>query len=182
MMKKKIAVIYQTHYGATAQYANWIAGDLGADLIERKKTNAATLAAYDVVVYGGGIYAGGILGVSLVSKHPSKHLVVYTVGLADPETTDYSDIIDRCFPEGRHRPEKIFHFRGSIDYKKLSLVSKTLMAMVKKSAQKKPEEERSNEDKIFLETYGERLDFIDREAIAPLVEYVEGIVRLKPTG
>jgi menaquinone-dependent protoporphyrinogen IX oxidase len=171
----RTAVIYQSHYGATEQYAKWIAEDLGADLIERRKASAAMLAGYDIIVYGGGLYAGGILGAGLAAKNPCKHLVAFTVGLADPDTTDYTGIINRSFPEGSHKPERVFHLRGGIDYKRLSLVHKGMMAMVKKGAEKRTEAERSYEDKVFLETYGSQLDFKDRTTIAPLVEYVQGI-------
>ncbi|MDR2770413.1 MAG: flavodoxin domain-containing protein, partial [Clostridiales Family XIII bacterium] len=140
-------VIYQSHYGRTKQYAEWIAEELGADSIERREASATMLAGYDCAVYGGGLYAGGILGVSFVAKNPVKNLVVFTVGLADPAVTDYSEIMDRGFPDGAGKPLRVFHLRGGIDYKELSLIHKGMMGMVKKSAEKKPGAERSDEDK-----------------------------------
>ncbi|AEC01791.1 flavodoxin domain-containing protein [Parasphaerochaeta coccoides] len=175
-MNEKIAVIYQSHYGATRRYAERIAAELGADIIERKKASAAMLAGYDCVIYGGGLYAGGILGVSLVAKNPVENLVVFTVGLADPKTTDYTAIIDKSFPEGSNKPLCVFHLRGGIDYKELSFIHKGMMGMVKKAAEKKPEAERTSEDRLFLETYGKAIDFMDRDSIAPLVSYVNGII------
>jgi flavorubredoxin len=47
-MGKNIAVIYQSHYSTTKQYAEWIAKELGADLIERKKANAAMLSVWNI--------------------------------------------------------------------------------------------------------------------------------------
>jgi hypothetical protein len=49
-----------------------------------------------------------------------------------------------------------------------------MMGMVKKAAEKKPEAERTVEDKLFLETYGKKVDFMDRITIAPLVDFVRG--------
>ena len=99
---KRIAVIYQSKYGSTRQYAQWIARDLGAQLLERSAVSPASLREYDVVVYGGGLYAGGIAGVDLVAKYPCPPLVVFTVGLANPAITDYSEILNRNFsPEQR---------------------------------------------------------------------------------
>jgi menaquinone-dependent protoporphyrinogen IX oxidase len=177
-MNKKIAVIYQSHYGATRRYAKWIAAELGADIIERKKASATMLAGYDCVIYGGGLYAGGVLGVSLVAKNPVKNLVVFTVGLADPAVTDYSDIMNRGFPDGSNKPLRVFHLRGGIDYKELSLIHKGMMGMVKKAAEKKSEAERTDEDRLFLETYSKAIDFTDRDSITPLVEFVRGIIRV----
>ena len=86
---KNIAVIYKSKYGTTKQYAKWIAEELGASLFEASSINPSQLMTYDVVVYGGGLYAGGIIGVKLVTGNPCKSLVVFTVGAADPGTTDY---------------------------------------------------------------------------------------------
>ena len=61
-----IAVVYQTHYGTTLKYAEWIAESLDADLLNRKKVSVSDLSQYDMIIYGGGLYAGSILGVDLV--------------------------------------------------------------------------------------------------------------------
>ena len=36
-----IAVVYQTHYGTTLKYAEWIAESLDADLLNRKKVSVS---------------------------------------------------------------------------------------------------------------------------------------------
>jgi menaquinone-dependent protoporphyrinogen IX oxidase len=170
-----IAVIYQSHYGTTRQYAAWITEELSADLMERREVSPDTLSKYDCVVYGGGLYAGGILGAGLVAKNPCKNLVVFTVGLADPETTDYAAILSKNFPEGSHKPLRTFHLRGAIDYKKLKLVHRVMMATLKKMVGRKPVSKRSAEQDEFIRTYGGAIDFIDRETIAPLISYVREI-------
>lgn len=70
--KKKTAVIYKSKYGSTKKYAQWIAEELGADLMETDKTKLSALQNYDVIVYGGGLYAGGVSGISLVTKNFSS--------------------------------------------------------------------------------------------------------------
>jgi len=171
----KTAVIYGTKHGTTKQYAEWIADELNADLFNHEAFKAKQLNAYDLIVYGGGLYAGGIIGVKLVSKNMPKNLVVFTVGLADPKETDYSEIIDKAFKKQQQEQIKVFHLRGGIDYGKLGFMHKTMMAMVKKSIVKKPVEKRSSEDTAILETYGQKLDFLDIESIKPLVEYVKNM-------
>jgi flavodoxin len=176
-MDKKIAVIYQSIHSTTKKYAEWIAEELGAELLARKA--AAELDKYDVVIYGGGLYGpSGIAGSDVVSKKNLKHLVVFTVGLAAPDITDYSAILKRNFPNAGIQPEKVFHLRGGIDYGKLNLVHRGMMAMLKKmTINKKPKEEWSTEDKLFAETYGGKIDFVDRNSITPIVEYVKAIGR-----
>jgi menaquinone-dependent protoporphyrinogen IX oxidase len=173
-MNKNIAVIYQSHYCATKKYAEWIASALGAELLERKKASAATLQEYDVIVYGGGLYASSILGADFVSKNPCKNLVLFTVGLSDPTTTDYGGVIKKSFSAGD--PPKVFHLRGALDYKRLKLVHRGLIAALKKVVEKKPAAERSSVECEILRAYGGTVDYIDKGTIAPLVEYVRRLV------
>lgn len=173
---KRIAVIYQSKYGSTKQYAQWIARDLEAELFERSEVAPNSLQSFDMVVYGGGLYAGGVSGVDLVLKHPCPTLVVFTVGLANPATTDYSEILKRNFTPEQIEKTKRFHLRGAIDYSELGPVHRGMMAMMKKmTIDPKTPEERTDEDRLFLETYGKTADFMDEASIAPLVEYVKSL-------
>jgi hypothetical protein len=53
-----------------------------------------------------------------------------------------------------------------------------MMAMLKKmTVNKKPKEEWSSEDKLFAETYGGKVDFVDRNSIMPIIEYVQALGR-----
>lgn len=174
---KKIAVIYQSKYGATKQYAQWISDALGAALLERGAVKAKQLQKFDGIVYVGGLYAGGIAGVELVAKNPCPLLAVFTVGLANPALTDYSDILNRNFSPEQKEKMKVFHLRGAMDYGKLGPVHRGMMAMMKKmTIDSKAPEERTDEDRLMLETYGKSADFIEEASIAPLVEYVKGLL------
>ena len=170
---KNIAVIYKSKYGSTKRYAEWIAEELNASLFEAASIKPSQLLTYDVVIYGGGIYAGGINGVKLVTKNPCKSLVVFTVGAADPKTTDYSEILSKNFTPELLSKAKIFHLHGGIDYKRLGFTHKIMMALVKKlRVDSKPQEQRSDDDRLFLETYGAKFDFTEKSTIEPLVDYV----------
>lgn len=168
-------VIYKSVYGTTKQYAEWIAKELDADLFEASNIKPAQLMNYDVVIYGGGLYAGGIIGAKLVAKNPCKSLVVFTVGLATPEITDYSDILDITFSKEALQKMAVFHFQGGIDYKKLKMVHRAMMAVRKKEVEKRPLDKRSSDDPLFLETYNGKVDYTNKEAIKPLIEYVRAL-------
>ena len=64
-----IIVIYQSKYGATKKYAEWLAEELSCDLVETKKATIEQIEKYDVVILGGGIYATGIAGISFLKRH-----------------------------------------------------------------------------------------------------------------
>ena len=173
---KRIAVIYQSKYGTTKQYAEWIADELNADLYERSNANPGLLDSYEVIIFGGGLYAGGISGIQLVTKNACKCLVVFTVGLADPKSTDYSDILNKNFNEKQLKSTRIFHLRGGIDYKKLGIVHKGMMAMLKKfMLDTKPIAERTEDDTLMLETYGDKIYFTDKSTIIPIIEYINAL-------
>ena len=168
-----IVVIYKSKYGNTEQYARWIAQELGADFFEASTVKPGQLLQYDVVVYGGGLYAGGIDGARLVTKNPCKSLVVFTVGLADPVETDYTEVLARNFSKELLQITKVFHLRGAIDYGNLKPAHKSMMAVLKSSLSKKNESELSSEEKAILSTYGGSVSFVDKAATVPIVGYVK---------
>lgn len=171
-----ICVIYKSKYGTTKQYAEWIADELGTPLFEVSEIKPYQLLNYDVVIYGGGLYASGIIGVKLVANNPCKSLVVFTVGLANPDTTDFTEIIIKNFTQELLQKTKLFHLRGGIDYKKLGFIHKNMMSLlVKFKVEKIPPKERSGEIQTMLETYGDKVDFTDKKTIKPLIDYVRGL-------
>lgn len=80
------------------------------------------------------------------------------------------------FPKSQREEIKFFHLRGGIDYKKLSLVHKSMMAMLKRVTAKKPEDKLTDEEKEFLGTYGDKVDFTDKSTIIPLVNYINNSI------
>ncbi|WP_025640869.1 flavodoxin domain-containing protein [Schnuerera ultunensis] len=174
----KIAVVYKSRYGSTKKYAQWIAEDAKADLYECSQMDINKLMEYDTIIYGGGLYASRIAGVSIITKNynilKDKRIIVFTVGLAGTENKEiFTPIIEKNFPSEELRESiKFFHLRGGIDYKKLGIVHKSMMAMLKTMLSKKDANELSNEDKELLATYGGKVDFIDRTTIKPLITFL----------
>ncbi len=80
------------------------------------------------------------------------------------------------FPKSHREEIKFFHLRGGIDYKKLSLVHKSMMAMLKKVTTKKPKDKLTDEEREFLATYGDKVDFTDKNKIIPLVNYINNSI------
>ena len=69
---ENIVVIYQSKYGATKKYAEWLAEELSSNIIETKQADIEQVAKYDTIILGGGIYATGIAGVSFLRKNNEK--------------------------------------------------------------------------------------------------------------
>lgn len=177
---KHVLVVYKSHYGFTKQYAQWIAEELGAEIRETSQTKPGDLASYDVIIFGGGLYAGGVSGISLLAKAfpaiKDKSLFLFTVGAADVQ--DEQNVrniragLGKALTPEMQGKLQIFHLRGGLDYKRMSLVHRTMMSMMISTLKKKPECDRNSEEQLMLETYGQRVDFTDRATITPLVEAV----------
>ena len=170
----KTVVVYKSKYGSTKKYAEWIASALNADIFEVSKIGVEDIGKYSTIIYGGGLYASGILGVSTITKAfdklKDKNLIVFTVGLADPKSTEFDSIINKNFTKEMQQIIKVFHFRGAIDYKKLGFLHRAMMAMLKSQISKTPEDKRDDETKMMLETYGKTVDFTDQSSISLLIE------------
>lgn len=178
------AVIFTSKYGATKRYAQWIAQALSCPILEGKDCSKENLAKYDTIIYGGGLYAGGINGIKLLSQNwqliSEKHVILFTCGIADPQDAENVSQIRRSLaktlPAEMMEKLHIFHFRGALDYARLGLVHRAMMAMLRKMLLKKDENELREEDKQLLQSYGKKVDFTDPDSISPLVELVRTLV------
>lgn len=176
---KKIAVIYQSHYGSTRQYAEWIAQDLGADLYVCNEVKPTDLEAYDCLIFGGGLYAGGMIGSHLLkdnyTKLQSKVIVTFSVGLAPDSDENQANVRKANFsPEMKNIP--LFMLRGSYEHKKASFKHRSMMKMLafSLSRKKKP---LSSSDQGLIDVVKHGGNFMDRTSIEPLVSYVKNQTR-----
>ena len=101
----------------------------------KQKITADKLLNYDTIIYGGGLYAGGVNGINLVTnnfdKLSNKKLILFTCGLADTTNKENIDSIknsiSKILSKEMQDKIKVFHLRGSIDYNKLNFVHRAMM-------------------------------------------------------
>lgn len=168
-------VVYKSKYGSTKAYAEWIAEELGCEAFEASQIKASDLEPYDTIVYGGGLYAEVIAGVSLITKNieklKDKKLIVYTTGLTPMDCREYYDklVVDKNFKNGVYSQIKMFNYPGKMIVSELSLVHKGAIKTLKKimSDKKQPTEM----EKLLIELCDADGDFTDRALIKELVEY-----------
>ena len=88
-------IIYGSQYGTAKQYAEELARKTSIDL--KSYEDVADINHYDTVIYIGGLYAGGVLGMkktfAKMSQCQSKKVIIATVGLADPMDTENTNSI-----------------------------------------------------------------------------------------
>lgn len=177
---KKTAVIYKTKYGSTKKYAEWIAQNLSCDIFDAREVKVNDLLKYDVIIFGGGLYASGIIGIQTITKNYSKlkdkEIIIFTCGITNPEDKEQFELVlIRNLTEEMRKNCQIYHFRGAIDYQKLKLFHKAIIAMLAKMVKKIDDDKKTDKDKLMLEIYGKHVDFTDENYIKPLIEYVRNL-------
>ena len=173
-----IIVIYDSKYGSTRRYALWIAEALACEAAFRKAFNPENLINYDTIIYGGGLYAGGVSGISLLTENfdriKDKNIILFTCGLADPTDPDnvshIREGLAKVLTPEMLNTVHLFHLRGAIDYSRLGLVHKAMMAMLHGTMLKKDYASLRKEDQLMLDTYGKKVDFTDQSSIAPIID------------
>ena len=168
-------VIYKSRYGSTKAYAKWIAEELGCEAVEAKTVKAEDLERYDTIVYGGGLYAEIINGVSLITKNldklSDKKIAVFSTGITPLDCREYYDtyVIEKNFKNGVPENVRIFNFMGKMILDELTFPHRAAIKTLKKimSGKAKPTEM----EILLAELCDADGDFTDKNAIKDLVEY-----------
>ena len=170
-------VIYKSKYGSTEAYAKWISEELGCVAVDAAKIKAEELLKYDSIVYGGGLYAEVISGLSLITKNlPSlsnKKIAVFTTGITPIDCRDYYDklVLEKNFKTGLPDNIKVFNFPGKMIINELSLPHKTAIKRLKNIMSKK--ENPSDMEKLLISLCDQSGDFSDKNVIYPLIDYMK---------
>ena len=96
-------VIYKSKYGSTKAYADWIAEELACTAVDVADFKPTEFDGYDTIVYGGGLYAEMIAGISLITKNADKltdkKIAVFSTGLTPLDCREYYDkmVIEKNF-------------------------------------------------------------------------------------
>ena len=176
-MNNKTVVIYKTKYGSTRKYAEWISEELNCDLYDGDEININDLMEYDCIIYGGGVYATGIKGISLIKKNfdkiKDKNIIIFSVGASFINKKNYNTIKENSFSEEMKDNVKYFMLRGGFNFKKLKFFDKILMKLMRYKIKKKDPKELTSEEKGLLDSYNNPVDFTKKEFIKPIIEYIK---------
>ena len=174
----RTVIVYGSQYGTAKRYAEALAGRTGSEI--RSYEDMKDLDVYDSIVYIGALYAGGVLGLkktlSGIHDPQNKKIVIATVGLADPNDRENTETIrsglKKQLPENICIHARIFHLRGGIDYSRLNLKHRTMMALLYRKAKGLPEEKKTAEVRAMIDTYGRRVDFVDLNSLDPIIREI----------
>jgi menaquinone-dependent protoporphyrinogen IX oxidase len=170
----KTVVIYKSKTGFTKKYAEWISKDLAADIFDTSKANIDMLNTYDTVIYGGSLYAVGILGVKFITENldklKDKKLVVFATGASPWREEILNEVKNKNFTTEQQRSISFFYLRGGFDYSKLNLFDKFLMTLLRLKIKSK--KELTSDEKSLLSMYDKPVDLTMKKNIDEIITYV----------
>lgn len=173
----KSIIVYGSQYGTTCFYAEKLSELTDIEPISYEQ--AAEVSGCELVIYLGGLYAGGVKGLKHALKYFPKEaeLILITVGLADPADSENVKNIRKSLkkqmPDDAYKRARIFHLRGGIDYKQLTFKHKTMMKLLYNSVKNTPPEEMTAETKAMIETYNQKVNFVDERTLEPIVNEIK---------
>ena len=171
-------ILYGSHYGTTKLYAEELSRRTNIEVSSFKTIK--DINQYDTIIYLGGLYAGGVLGMAKTLKNLNdvshKKIILVTVGLADPtdevNKNNIRNNIKRQLKKEVFEKAKIFHLRGGIDYSKLNFGHKTMLRLLYNSIKNLSEEKQTAEDKAMIETYNKKVNFIDFSSLDDIIHEI----------
>lgn len=171
----RTVVVYKSKTGFTKKYAQWIAEELSADIFEVSKINIDMLTSYDTIIYGGSLYAVGILGVKIITKNvhklKDKNIIVFATGASPSKVEAINEVKNANFTEEQQKYIKFFYLRGGFDYSKLNTFDKFLMTLLKFKIKMK--KELTSDEKGMLACYDRPVDFTKKTNLKELINYVK---------
>lgn len=171
--KMKTVVLYKGKYGATGQYARWIAEELQCDLFEADKFPARDFQKYDNIIYGGALQAGGIKGFELIRKNRmkimDKKVVIFAVGLSTDSQENRIQVREINFNKYALSGMTLYYCKGAFDPEKVKGMDRAIINLTLNMLKKKPESQWTEDERRLYHDMTEGADYIDKQYIEPIV-------------
>lgn len=173
---KKGLIMYQSKYGATKKYADWLHEMTGFDCVETSNAILNEVVKYEVIVLSGGIYASGIAGLSFLKKNigrlKDKKIAIFCVGASPYDEIAFNEIkIHNLKKDLKEIP--LFYGRGAWDESKMTFKDRTLCRLLQKSVAKKDPCTYEPWMKALMCAAGQTCDWTETKYLTPLLDYLK---------
>ncbi len=132
-------ILYQSKYGATRKYADWLKESTGYACWEIRGAALSDVQASDTVILMGGLYASGIAGLSFLKKHigrlKGKRIMIFAVGASPYD----EKAIQQCREhnlKGDLCGIPLFYGRGAWNLNQMTFSDRTLCKLLLKAVAK----------------------------------------------
>lgn len=172
----KAIIVYKSRTGFTKRYAEWIAEEIKCDIKSYQDVHKDSLNQYDLVIYGGNLYAGKIDGLAkmkeLLPDNKKCSFMVFATGASPAEAKEE---INKVWKENLSAEElkevPHFYMPGGLNYEKMKFVDRTLMRVFSKMMEGK--KDKTSFDKECSQAITSSYDISSRDYIKPVIEYVQ---------
>ncbi len=172
----KTVVVYKSKSGFVKKYAEMIGKALSADVFEASGVKIDALLPYDTVIYGGGLYVGGINGLKLITGNMDrlhgKKLIVFASGATPVREETIEELRQGNFTPEQRQMIRFFYLRGGFDYSRLNAKDKFRMTLMKWKI--KGTKQKTADQKGLYEAYGKPVDFVKEKNIEAIVACAKG--------
>lgn len=174
-MKKGI-ILYESKYGATKKYVDWLVEETKFDIVVTSKANINKVKQYDFIILAGGIYASGISGLSFLKKNytdiKNKKIAVFCVGASPYEEKAFKQICEHNL-KNDIKDIPMFYGRGAWNEEKMTFKDKTLCKMLQKVVAKQDPKTYEPWQKALMSAVGQKCDWTEKKYLQPLLEWIE---------
>jgi menaquinone-dependent protoporphyrinogen IX oxidase len=132
-------IVYNGKYGATKQYADWLAEELQLTVLPADDPTSRQLKDYDVILLGTSVYIGKLKIAAWINENQSiledKKLFLFVVSGTKPSEKEKLDGYVRSgVPEEIRKRCKIFFLPGRVMLAKLSWKDRFLLSVAARLA------------------------------------------------
>lgn len=171
--RPRVLIVYQSKYGSTRQYAEWLQRDIPSDLVDAEKAGKPEFARYEVIVFGGYIRMGRIVIAPLIVESwgdiKAKKVILFTTSGTPPGHPNIQKIYLSNLPEEIRKEIKYFPLRGKILSKELSFFDEFLVAVGRIMEQ----------DESLRNLMTDDFDEVKQENLIPVREYIKTLLLQK---
>lgn len=168
-------ILYQSKYGATKKYAEWLKALTEFDMAETRKADIKKVQEYDIIILGGGIYASGIAGLSFLKKNigklAGKKIAVFCVGASPYDEKAYEEIYTHNF-KNELAGVQCFYGRGAWNEAAMSFTDRTLCKMLQKAVAKQDPATYEPWQQALMCAVGQSCDWTDKKYLEPVLKFI----------
>lgn len=169
-------ILYQSKYGATKKYAQWLQEETGFDLQETKSADIKQVREYDTIILGGGVYASGIAGLSFLKKNidnlTGKRILVFCTGASPYDEAAIEQIKKLHFQDGL-RNVPLVYCRGAWDEDAMTFKDRTLCKLLQKAVGKKDPSTYEIWERALMSAVGQKCDWTDKKYLEPIIKLLQ---------
>lgn len=169
----RVLIVYQSKYGSTKQYAEWIHREIPSQMVDIKKCNALEFTKYDMIVFGSYIRTGQIVIAPVIIENwnaiKGKKIVLFTTSGTPPGHPNIGKIYNTNLPHEIRKEIKYFPLHGRMLHKDLSSYDESLVTVGRMM----------EKDETLKRFMTEDFDDVKPENISPVLEYIKALLTRK---